>query len=249
MSDNDPETNPTVEGYDLLAEKKDSIETSPWRESDYQRYYVWPGVQPLLPDVAGKRVLDAGCGIGDYTEWFLEHDAEVIGVDASSRAIKMAKTRFGDRAVFHCIDLTEPLDFTAQSEFDLVFSNLVLGHIEHWRPVFEEFRRILTADGFFVFTAIHPVSRYQRHQDELESYHDVDSYTLEWGDTGATVEQFHRPISEVIDSLSESGFRLDEFREITPQEDYGECNPERYEKALKEPDTVCVRAQPFDAER
>ncbi|OIB58739.1 class I SAM-dependent methyltransferase [Natrialba sp. SSL1] len=249
MSDDKPKANPTVEGYNLLAENKDRVGTSPWGESDYQRHYVWPGVRPLLPDVARKRVFDAGCGIGDYTEWFLEHGAEVVGVDASSRAIAIAKSRLGHRADFHCTDLTNPLEFTAQSEFDLVFSNLVLGHIEHWRPVFEEFRRILTTDGTFVFTAIHPVRRYRRHRDELASYYDIDSYTLEWGDTGATVEQYHRPISEIVNSLSESGFRLDEFREITPQEDYRECNPDRYERALKEPDTLCVRARPFDAEQ
>ncbi|WP_252700295.1 class I SAM-dependent methyltransferase [Natronosalvus vescus] len=220
------------------------MQTSPWGESDYQRHYVWPGVRSMLPDLTGKRILDAGCGIGEYTNRLLERGGDVVGVDHSARAIGVATDRFGDRATFHHADLTEPLAFAADDEFDLVVSILVLGHIERWRPVFEEFRRILAGDGALLFAVIHPMRRYRRHRDEFDSYYDVDSHTLEWGDTGATVEQYHRPIGEVIHSLTESGFRLEAFREITPQEGYREANQDRYETAMHEPDTLCVRARP-----
>ncbi|SDQ57435.1 class I SAM-dependent methyltransferase [Natronobacterium texcoconense] len=234
----------TVAGYDRLVQQRSDLETSPWAGSAYQRYYVWPAVRSILPTVSGTTVLDAGCGIGDYSEWFLDHGSEVVGVDASSEAIATAERRLGSRATFYCADLTEQLEFASENQFDLVFANLVLGHIENWRPVLAEFGRVLTADGSLVFTVIHPVRRYRRHRDELASYYDVDSYVLEWGDTGAAVEQYHRPIAEIIDSLVETEFCIDQFREITPREEYRDANPERYEKATEEPDTLCVRAEP-----
>lgn len=245
MTDNGREReSPTVAGYDRLARERDRLETSPWMESGYQRHYVWPGVRTMLPDVDGKRVLDAGCGIGDYAEWFLERGAEVVGVDASSEAITVARRRFGERATFYQGDLTDPLAFASDDEFDLVFSNLVFGHIERWRPALEEFRRVLAPDGAVVLTAIHPIRRYRRHGDELESYYEIDSYLLDWDDTGIFVEQYHRPIEEVVAAFTESGFGIRDFREITPERAYKEENPERYETATTEPDTLCVRAEP-----
>lgn len=235
---------PTIAGYDRLARERKELETSPWMESAYQRHYVWPGIRGMVPDVAGKRVLDAGCGIGDYAEWFLDRGAEVVGIDASSEAISIVRRRLGERATFHQGDLTEPLAFASDGEFDLAFANLVFGHIERWRPVLEEFRRVLVADGSVVLTAIHPVRRYRRHRDELESYYEIDSYVLDWDDTGIRVEQYHRPLEEVVAAFTESGFRIRDFREITPEPAYREENPERYETATTEPDTLCVRAEP-----
>lgn len=238
----------TIDGYDVLAERRDAVEPSPWGDSAYQRHYVWPGVEPLLPSVEGKRVLDAGCGIGEHVGWFLERGAEVVGVDASPEAVAIARDRFGDGhgdgAAFHCADLTEPMSFASDSAYDLTFANLVLDHVERWTPVFEEFERVLDPSGVLVFSTIHPMRRYRRHRDELTSYYETEAYAADWSDTGVEIEHYHRPIGDVVDSLTEAGFALDEFREITPRESYAEHNPQRYERAMREPDTLCVRARP-----
>lgn len=42
----------------------------------------------------GKRILVAGCGLGDDCAWFLEQGAEVTGFDISSTAIEWCKRRF-----------------------------------------------------------------------------------------------------------------------------------------------------------
>ncbi|WP_254863951.1 class I SAM-dependent methyltransferase [Halovivax gelatinilyticus] len=248
MDEDDASRSITTTGYDTLAERGDAIETSPWGDSAYQRHYVWPGVEPLLPDLSGTRVLDAGCGIGEYVGRFLDRDADVVGVDASTGAVETARERHGDRVRFHQADLTEPLEFASDDAFDLVFCNLVLDHVADWRPTFAQFRRLLDPDGTLVFTTIHPTRRYRRHREELSSYHEIDSYVLEWGETDARVVQYHRPIQEIVDSLSETGFHVEEFREITPQERYESRDPDRYETAVHEPDTLCVRTRPTDTD-
>lgn len=232
----------TISGYDALAAQADALREGPWGDSDYQRYYVWPAVKPLLPDLTDARVLDAGCGIGSYVGEFLERGASVVGVDASEAAISTARSRFGDRAEFGVADLTDPLDF-ADDSFDLVFCNLVLDHVRDWAPVFDEFRRVLAHDGALVFTTIHPVGRYRRHRDELTRYYDVEAYVSPWGETDAEIASYHRPIAAVLNPLVGSGFDLDVFREATPEDAYEECQPDRYERAMERPDLLCVRAE------
>lgn len=240
----------TEAGYEQLAADADRLERweSPWADSHYQRHYVWPAVRSLLPDVDGRTVLDAGCGLGHYAAWFAERGASVVGIDASTEALATARDRCGDEVTFHRQDLTERFEFAADGTFDLVFSNLVLDHVEEWRPVFSEFARVLRSDGLLVFSTIHPLRRYLNHREELESYYETEGYVVEWGSTDARVESYYRPMGEIINSLAETGFSVAEFREARPQAEYEASQPDRYENAMARPDTLCVRARATGSE-
>lgn len=231
----------TIDGYDALADHPDEI---PWGTGDYQRHYVRPVVRPLIPDVAGARVLDAGCGLGDYVDLFLEESADVVGVDASADALARARDRFGDRATFRRTDLTTGLDVANDGAFDLVFCNLVLDHLADWGPVLAEFRRVLAPDGRFVFTTIHPMRRYDRYRDQLSSYHETEGYERRWGAPDAEITSYHRPMEEIVGSLVDSGFAIETFEEAQPPPAYEGYEPDRYEHASTEPDLLCVRAMP-----
>lgn len=234
----------SVAGYDRLAREADRLERweSPWADSHYQAHYVWPAVRPLLPDLGGLSVLDAGCGLGHYGKRFLDGGASVVGIDASEEALAAARSRCGG-ATFVRQDLTEPFGFASAGAFDLVFCNLVLDHIEDWRPVLSEFARVLTPGGVLVLTTIHPFRRYLNHRDELESYHETEGYAVEWGSTDACIESYYRPLEEVIEPLVAAGFAVTAFREPRPQSEYEAHEPERYEAATNRPDTLCIRAR------
>ena len=49
----------------------------------YTAFYEAPGLDALLPPVAGLRVLDAGCGGGRTSARLVAQGAEVVGIDAS----------------------------------------------------------------------------------------------------------------------------------------------------------------------
>jgi SAM-dependent methyltransferase len=232
-------------GYDTLAANAADMDrdVSPWGDSYFQRYYAWPAAQSALPDVDGNRVLLAGCGRGDYVPWFREGGATVVGVDVSETAIRHARDRFGEEATFYRADLTTGLGFADSDTFDLVFSNLVLSHIEEWVPVFEEFARVLRPQGALVVTTVHP--QYLRSRDDVEDYYTVSEIANDWPD--AEIPTFYRPVNEVISPFLEAGFRLQTVDEPQPRDAYEDHHPKRYREVRNRPEIVVVRAQVDEA--
>ena len=140
------------DAYDeLAAAYAAAVDTKP-----HNAYYERPATLSLLPEVSGRRVLDAGCGSGVYSEWLLAHGAEVVGIDASPRMVDFARERTGGKATCHVADLGAPLPFLERESFDIVVSPLVLEYIADWRAVFAEFHRILRPAGHVVFSVTHP---------------------------------------------------------------------------------------------
>lgn len=233
-----PDERPTVEAaYDRLAETYETQEEDP-----YCADLEFPATTDLIPDVTGKRILDAGCGHGRYAAWLAERGAEVVGVDANAEMLDRARQRLGEQVDLRQADITEPLEFAADGEFDGVVSGLSLHYVEDWREAFGEFARVLRAGGFLVFSAQHPVDEYIAF--DAENYFDVEQEQMTWSADGEDVEVpfYRRPFSEVVNPLVESGFRLDELVEPTPTEGFKEKKPESYEKRLTYPTFLCVRA-------
>ena len=96
-----------LEAYEALAEAYAAVvDTKP-----HNAYYERPATLSLLPHVGGKRVLDAGCGPGVYSEWLVAHGAEVVAVDASLKMVELAKQRLGAAVNVQRADLAQPLPF------------------------------------------------------------------------------------------------------------------------------------------
>ena len=57
----------------------------------------WGQLRPLFPPLAGKRVLDLGCGYGWHCKYAVEQGAaQVLGIDLSRRMLAEAEKRSGD---------------------------------------------------------------------------------------------------------------------------------------------------------
>jgi len=61
--------------------------------NDYRNHYLMPRMLAMLGDVAGKCVLDLGCGEGGYARELTRRGASVTGVDGSERMIEVARQR------------------------------------------------------------------------------------------------------------------------------------------------------------
>lgn len=89
--------------------------------ADHRYRYEWAGQR-----LRGKKVLDAGCGIG-YGSWILgEHDCDVMAVDIDPGAIETALKAYPHLNVsFSNQDIT-----SCMGEFDAVVCFEVLEHID-----------------------------------------------------------------------------------------------------------------------
>jgi malonyl-CoA O-methyltransferase len=137
------------EGYDRWAEVYDH-DRNPLTALEE------PLVREAAGEVAGRAVLDLGCGTGRHALWLASAGAEVTAVDFSSGMLEEARRKPGAARVrFLVHDLHEPLPFPDAS-FDLVLSGLVLEHLRAIEPVFREARRVLRPGGRAIVSAMHP---------------------------------------------------------------------------------------------
>jgi SAM-dependent methyltransferase len=224
--------------YETLAESYASrIDTKP-----HNAYYERPATLSLLPEVKGKRVLDAGCGPGVYAEWLADHGAEVVGLDASPKMVEFARKRVGGKAAIRQADLGQPLDFLRDATFDIVLSALTLDYIGDWASVFREFFRVLQTPGYLIFSVSHPLADYLLHKPE--SYFQTELVEWEWTGLGIPVRvpAYRRPLQAVLNPLLEAGFTLDRILEPIPTEQFKQADPKDYEELIRQPGFLCIRA-------
>jgi ubiquinone/menaquinone biosynthesis C-methylase UbiE len=114
----------------------------------------------LLADRLGstsRRVLDVGCGTGNYTLALAELGCEVVGIDFAggmlARARAKARRRSAGRVTFECADLNLGLPLPAHS-LDGAIGVAVLQCVTDPRQFLREIHRVLKADGLFLLVAI-----------------------------------------------------------------------------------------------
>ncbi|MCL5958556.1 MAG: class I SAM-dependent methyltransferase [Chloroflexi bacterium] len=109
-----------------------------------------------LGSVAGKMILDLGCGTGRITRWLVERGAQVIGIDYSIASLREAQDKVGGDG--RGLDLLAA-DVTAlpfpPTYFDLVVSSQVLEHLvdgQQRELMFRSIARVLRPGGLALIT-------------------------------------------------------------------------------------------------
>jgi SAM-dependent methyltransferase len=216
------------------------------RDSAYNAHYDRPAVLALVGDLKGRRVLDAGCGPGLYSEELVARGAEVVALDASAKMVELAARRLGAKAEVVRADLNEPLPFPAAA-FDLVVSALVIHHVDDRDACFREFFRVLKPGGRAVVSTQHPTTDWLRKGG---SYFETKQEEDTWhrGETSYTVRFWREPLSALCASITDAGFLIDRLVEPLPAPSMRERSPEDWEKLHREPGFIVLRVvKPTDA--
>lgn len=186
----------------------------------------WPTLEPMLPDFAGKRVLDLGCGYGWHCIYAAEHGAaRVLGVDLSGKMLDVAREKTASPAVTYVQAAIE--DVTgAPGSYDVVLSSLALHYIADFDAIARTVFGLLAPGGVFLFSCEHPIFTSQGPQDwyygpDGEILHfPVDRY-FEQGKRdavflGAHVTKYHRTLTAYLRGLMRAGFAVTDFAEPEP---------------------------------
>jgi ubiquinone/menaquinone biosynthesis C-methylase UbiE len=202
--------------------------------NDYRNHYLMPRVLAMLGEVAGKAILDLGCGEGGYARELGRRGARVTAVDGSARLIEVAR----QRARAEAIDVrfvhanANALHDVESGRFDVVVAPMSLMDVEDYRGAIREVQRVLRSGGELVMSITHPcfsapVSRWVRGGDGSLQVFAVDRYfeRIAWAQKitaafRAPVFRRHRPLEDYMAAPLECGLRLKGFHEpsVTAEE-------------------------------
>lgn len=211
-----------------------------------------PAFFAMLPSVAGKRVLDLGCGFGDACRQYVQLGAStVVGLDISQKMLAEAR-RLTDTPKVHYQSLDMDALVGLAGPFDLVTSSLAIHYVLDFPKLPREIWALLAEGGHFVFSQEHPLTtapeagpEYCRDEDGRPLHYKLTDYGREGGRSIQwfidNVRKQHRTFSSIVNALVETGFRIEKLAEPMPTPEAVAINPE-LAKEFHKPSFLIIRA-------
>jgi SAM-dependent methyltransferase len=175
----------------------------------------------LLGDVAGRRVLEVGCGSAPCSRWLATRGAEPVGLDLSGRMLRHAARLNAATGVEVPLVQAgaEHLPF-ADGAFDLACSAYgAVPFVARPDRVMREVARVLRPGGRWVFAVNHPM-RWMFADDPgpdgltvVQSYFDRTPYVEVDAAGRATYVEHHRTLGDRIRDVVAAGLVLDDLVE------------------------------------
>lgn len=99
----------------------------------------------------GAKLLDVGCGHGRYSIPFAEQGLRVVAADVSREMLALLEKNKGGLPIETSCEDAHHLSF-ADSVFDVVFSNDMMGHFPDWQALLKEQARVCRPGGRVIFS-------------------------------------------------------------------------------------------------
>jgi SAM-dependent methyltransferase len=175
----------------------------------------------LLGEVAGRRVLEVGCGSAPCARWLTDQGARVIGLDLSAGMLRHAVAAARETGIWVPLvqaDATR-LPF-ADCSFDLACSAFgAVPFVADSAAVMREVARVLRPGGRWVFAVTHPM-RWIFPDDPGEagltvaqSYFDRTPYVEVDGRGQPTYVEHHRTLGDRVREIVAAGLTLEDLIE------------------------------------
>lgn len=88
----------------------------------FSKKYISENINPTSKDI----ILDYGCGVGRLTKYFKPKVKKIVGIDASTKMIEVAKTIYPEISNSFFSDI----DDLPSHQYDVIFAHWVLAHME-----------------------------------------------------------------------------------------------------------------------
>ncbi len=154
------------------------------------------------PNKSHVRILEVGCGTGNNLEFLLKQGFDVIGIDGSKTAIKMA----GEKIGHHNVHFGSFSKLPFYSIFDMVIDRAALSFASELEIVMaiDEIHRVLLPNGKFLFTPFAKSTKDGANlysQSKIKKLLSRDKWNIEIFDQVNTIDL-------VSDKLKESHYRV-----------------------------------------
>jgi SAM-dependent methyltransferase len=211
-----------------------------------------PSFVALLPDPAGRRVLDLGCGAGQLAFYLAEAGAaEVIALDVSARMLAVARADRAHARVSYRREAIESADFPPE-RFDLVVSSLAFHYVRDYDRLAARIAGWLAPGGVLVFSTEHPIYTARGSADGWVV--DPDGRRLAWSiddyaEEGARehgwfvpgVRRYHRQLASLLNGLIDAGLVVERVLEPVPTDEWLRPRPQSVDERRR-PMFLLVRA-------
>jgi len=197
----------------------------------------WRQMERLFPDVRGLNVLDLGCGYGWHCKYAADHGAkQICGIDQSRLMIAEAIRRNADERIDYRVCSLQDYDYPADA-FDLAVSKLVLHYVENLNWVYRRVHRTLRSGGVFLMNIEHPVfTAGVRQQFAADGTWPVTDYYApgirETDFLGHRITKYHHTLTQILNGLMGTGFRLEAVEEAMPPEEWRRMMPEEMRRPM-----------------
>lgn len=172
-----------------------------------------------LGNVSGQRLLELGCGGGQWSAFLSEEGAEAVGIDLSASQLEFAR-RFTEGRVPLVLGDAEDLPF-ADGSFEIVFCDHgATSWADPYRTV-PEAARVLVPGGRLAFNMTSPIATLcvDDDADRLGPALVHDYFGLHAVGESGTATTYNLPYGEWIRVLTGAGLAVVDLIEIRPPED------------------------------
>lgn len=182
-----------------------------------------PVILELAGELAGKRILDLGCGDASFGSDAIKANCRsYLGIDGSQNMVASATTQLhgtqGKVELGNIETWAYPI-----AAFDLIVARLSLHYVRNLPTVVAQLYDALADGGRFVFSVEHPVitscargwSVDTPRQDWLvDDYFVTGERVTSW--LGGTIIKYHRTVEDYYAILNDARFTITGLREATP---------------------------------
>lgn len=209
------------------------------QNSDHRTQFVMPHMLNKLQDVAGKNILDLGCGEGGYARELARRGALVTAVDCNEAALAYSAQRAMEEnlSICHFIRNSNDLDGFVDNSSDIVLCSMMLMDCEDLEGTLREAARVLKPDGSLFASVLHPcfdgehetgIGRQGKGLDRqvvVKNYFEPSAWDAPLYKGVTPVRWHHRTLEEYMRAFLQAGFALVDLEEPRPTVDRAEHCP------------------------